>query len=86
MIAFEEKDKLLSCILSVKSDHFIIDNQDVFPNKEVLDFEFFLMLKQFVKMGLLEKSIEMTGGISRIILNADIYDYFNQYELKVSVC
>lgn len=41
MITFEEKDKLLSYILSVKSDHFIIDNQDVFPNKEVLDFEFF---------------------------------------------
>ena len=77
MITFEEKDKLLSYILSVKSDHFIIDYQDVFPNKEVLDFEFFLMLKQFVKMGLLEKSIEMTGGISRIILNADIYDYFD---------
>ena len=76
MITYKEKDKLVAYIISIGLIDFNIEYEKAFPDKEVSKNEFFLMLRQFVDMGLLSRSKEMTGGSSYIGVTANLHDLF----------
>lgn len=76
MITYKEKDKVVSYILSIGLIDTVISYGDVFPEREISKNEFFLILRQFVEMGLLSRSKEMTGGSSYIGVTANIHDLF----------
>lgn len=58
MITYKEKDKLATYILSIGLIDFNIKYKEVFPDEEISKNEFFLILRQFVDMGLLSRSKE----------------------------
>lgn len=82
MITYKEKDKLVSYIISTGLVDFIIDYKEVFPEKDISENEFFLILSQFVDMGLLSRSKEMTGGVSYIGVTAYLHDLFTHGGFK----
>lgn len=82
MITYKEKDKLMSYILSKGLIDFDINYDDVFPDEEISKNEFFLILRQFVDMGLLSRSKEMTGGASYIGVTAYLHDLFTHGGFK----
>lgn len=74
MITIKDKDNLLSYILSQEKDCFVVEYKDVFPNNEIKEFEFHLLMEQFAQKGLLRSAKRMSHG-SYIRLSADIYDF-----------
>lgn len=76
MITYKEKDKLVSYIMYIGLIDFNIEYEKAFPDNEVSKSEFFLMLRQFVDMGLLSRSKEITGGSSYIGVTANLHDLF----------
>ena len=86
MITYKEKDKLLAYILSIGLIDFNIRYKEVFPDEEISENEFFLILRQFVDMGLLGLSTEMTGGVSRIRVTANLHDLFARGGFQAREC
>ena len=76
MIRIKDKDVLLAYILASGKERYVIEYKEVFPDHEVEEFEFYLMLEQFQKMKLLESTKRMSGGASFIRISASIYDFF----------
>lgn len=86
MITYKEKDKLATYILSIGLIDFNIKYKEVFPDEEISKNEFFLILRQFVDMGLLSRSKEMTGGISYIGVTANLHDLFAHGGFQAREC
>ncbi len=82
MITYKAKDKLVSYIISIGEIDFIINYKEAFPEGDVSEDEFFFILRQFVEMGLLSRSKEMTGGASYIGVTANLHDLFTHGGFK----
>lgn len=80
MITYKEKDKLATYILSIGLIDFNIKYNEVFPDEEISKNEFFLILRQFVDMGLLSRSKEMIEDMMK-----DKFDDIDKY-LPYEVC
>ena len=76
MITPTVKDKVLTAIISKNNPFMKLEYEEVFPDKEISVREFFLILDQFVELGLLKKTQNCTGGLSIIYLTANIYDFY----------
>lgn len=75
MITIKNKDKLLTYILAQERDCFAVEYKNVYPNNEIKEFEFYLLMEQFKNKGLLKSAKRISGGKCYINLSADIYDF-----------
>lgn len=76
MITPAVKDKVLASIITEDNTILILEYRKVFPNQEISVNEFFLVLEQFVKLGLLKKVSKWGAEAGNIYLTADIYDFY----------
>lgn len=76
MITYKEKDRLMAHILSKNDIDLIINYDEAFPDREVSKNEFFLIINQFLEMGLLYKAKSMSSGLCFIGVTANLHDLF----------
>ena len=72
------KDKVLQAILAEDKIPCTINYFKVFPDKDITELQMNLVLKLFVSIGLLEKSMKLGGYSFWIRINANIYDFFQR--------
>jgi hypothetical protein len=76
MITPENKDKILTHIISKDDVSRILKYEEAIPEKEITHDEFILILEQFVRLGLLEIASELSEEQCHIVLRADLYDFY----------
>lgn len=76
MITFKEKDKVVAYLLSYGEVTISLRCNDVFPNGEITKSEFYLILKQFVDIGILSYSKVVGCGYMQVEITANMHDLF----------